>query len=58
MNTEGLMQINTVAKELGIGEYHLFKYLREKKIFFYDNNCECYNIIKLMKEKVLGNITI
>lgn len=38
MNTEGLMQINTVAKELGIGEYHLFKYLREKKIFFYDKD--------------------
>lgn len=38
MNTEGLMQINTVAKELGIGEYHLFKYLREKKVFFYDKD--------------------
>ena len=38
MNTEGLMQINTVTKELGIGEYHLFKYLREKKIFFYDKD--------------------
>lgn len=38
MNTEGLMQINTVAKELGIGEYHLFNYLRKKKIFFYDKD--------------------
>lgn len=38
MNTEGLMQINTVAKELGIGEYHLFEYLRKKKIFFYDKD--------------------
>lgn len=38
MNTEGLMQINTVAKELGIGEYHLFAYLRRKKIFFYDKD--------------------
>ena len=38
MNTEGLMQINTVAKELGIGEYHLFAYLRGKKIFFYDKD--------------------
>lgn len=38
MNTEGLMSINTMAKELAIGEYHLFKYLREKKIFFYDKD--------------------
>lgn len=38
MNTEGLMQINTVAKELGIGEYHLLEYLRKKKIFFYDKD--------------------
>ena len=38
MNTEGLMQINTVAKELGIGEYTLFAYLRGKKVFFYDND--------------------
>lgn len=38
MNTEGLMQINTVAKELGIDEYKLFDYLRKKKIFFYDKN--------------------
>lgn len=38
INTEGLMKINTVAKELGIGEYHLFKYLREKKVLFYDKD--------------------
>lgn len=38
MNTEGLMSINTMAKELGIGEYHLFQYLRGKKIFFYDKD--------------------
>lgn len=38
MNTEGLMPINTVAKELGIGEYKLFAYLRKKKIFFYDKD--------------------
>lgn len=38
MNTEGLMPINTVAKELGIGEYKLFAYLRRKKIFFYDKD--------------------
>lgn len=38
MNTEGLMSINTCAKELGIGEYTLFAYLRRKKIFFYDKD--------------------
>lgn len=38
MNTKGLMDINTVAKELGIGEYHLFEYLRSKKIFFYNKD--------------------
>lgn len=38
MSTEGLMSINTMAKELGIGEYTLFAYLRGKKIFFYDKD--------------------
>lgn len=38
INSEGLMQINTVAKELEIGEYTLFAYLRRKKIFFYDKD--------------------
>ena len=38
MNTEGLMSMNTCAKELGIGEYKLFAYLRGKKIFFYDKD--------------------
>lgn len=38
MNTEGLMQINTVAKELGIGEYKLFEFLRRKKVLFYDKD--------------------
>lgn len=38
MNTEGLMSINTAAKELGIGEYTLFAYLRRKKVFFYDKD--------------------
>lgn len=38
MNTEGLMSVNTMAKELGIGEYTLFSYLRKKKIFFYDKD--------------------
>lgn len=38
MNTEGLMSVNTCAKELGIGEYTLFAYLRGKKVFFYDKD--------------------
>lgn len=38
MSTEGLMSINTMAKELGIGEYTLFAYLRSKKVFFYDKD--------------------
>lgn len=38
MNTQGLMDINTVAKELSIGEYALFAYLRGKKIFFYNKD--------------------
>lgn len=38
MNTEGLMPINRVAKELEIGEYTLFSFLRNKKIFFYDKD--------------------
>ena len=36
LSTEGLMDMNTVAKELAIGEYKLFAFLREKKIFFYN----------------------
>jgi len=38
MNTEGLMSINTMAKELRIGEYKLFAFLRNKKVFFYDKD--------------------
>lgn len=38
MSTEGLMSINTMAKELGIGEYKLFAFLRKKKVFFYDKD--------------------
>lgn len=38
MSTEGLMSINTMAKELNIGEYTLFAYLRGKKVFFYDKD--------------------
>ena len=38
MNTEGLMSVNTCAKELRIGEYTLFAYLRKKKVFFYNED--------------------
>ena len=38
MSTEGLMSINTMAKELGIGEFKLFAFLRKKKVFFYDKD--------------------
>lgn len=38
MNTEGYISINTCAKELGIGEYKLFSFLRSKKVFFYDKD--------------------
>ena len=38
MSTEGLMQMNTVAKELNIGEYKLFAFLRNKKVLFYNND--------------------
>lgn len=31
INTEGVMSVNTCAKELGIGEYKLFSFLRGKK---------------------------
>ena len=38
MNTDGLMSVNTAAKELSIGEYTLFAFLRRKKVFFYDKD--------------------
>ena len=38
MNTQGLMSINTCAKELLIGEYKLFAFLRRKKVFFYNED--------------------
>lgn len=37
MNTDGLMSINDVAKEVKMGEYTLFAYLRGKKVLFYNN---------------------
>ena len=42
INTEGCIDINTCAKELKIGEYKLFAFLRDKKVFFY--NKEMINI--------------
>jgi len=38
INTRGLMDMNTVAKELNIGEHALFAYLRGKKVLFYNND--------------------
>lgn len=38
LNTDGLLDMNTVAKELEIGEYALFAYLRGKKILFYNKD--------------------
>lgn len=38
VSTEGLMDMNTVAKELKIGEYTLFAYLRGKNVLFYNND--------------------
>lgn len=38
MSTEGLMSMNTAAKELKIGEYKLFAFLRSHKVLFYDKD--------------------
>lgn len=38
LNTDGVMSVNTCAKELGIGEFHLFDFLRKNKVFFYDKD--------------------
>ena len=38
INTEGYLSINTCAKELGIGEYKLFSFLRSKKVLFYNKD--------------------
>lgn len=50
MNTEGLISINTMAKELRIGEYKLFEYLRNKKVFFYDKNMQNVPYERFRKE--------
>ena len=36
MDTDGTFSMNQVAKQIGMGEYHLFAYLRGKKILFYE----------------------
>lgn len=36
MDTDGTFSMNQVAKQVGMGEYHLFAYLRGKKILFYE----------------------
>jgi phage antirepressor YoqD-like protein len=51
MNTNGLMDMNTVAKELDIGEYTLFAYLRGKKIFFYNSDNVNIPFERFRKEK-------
>lgn len=35
MNSDGTFSMNQVAKQVGMGEYHLFAYLRGKKVLFY-----------------------
>ena len=36
MASNGTFSMNQVAKQVGMGEYHLFAYLRGKKILFYE----------------------
>ena len=36
MDSDGTFSMNQVAKQVGMGEYHLFAYLRGKKILFYE----------------------
>lgn len=36
MGSDGTFSMNQVAKQIGMGEYHLFAYLRGKKILFYE----------------------
>lgn len=38
MDTDGTFSMNQVAKQVGMGEYHLFAYLRGKKILFYEGS--------------------
>lgn len=36
MDTDETFSMNQVAKQVGMGEYHLFAYLRGKKVLFYE----------------------
>ena len=36
MDANGTFSMNQVAKQVGMGEYHLFAYLRGKKVLFYE----------------------
>ena len=36
MSSDGTFSMNQVAKQIGMGEYHLFAYLRGKKVLFYE----------------------
>lgn len=38
MDADGTFSMNQVAKQIGMGEYHLFAYLRGKKVLFYEGN--------------------
>lgn len=38
MLDEGTFDMNSVAKMVGMGEYKLFSYLRDKKVLFYNSN--------------------
>lgn len=36
MDADGTFSMNQVAKSVGLGEYKLFEFLRQKKILFYE----------------------
>lgn len=36
MDAKGTFSVNQVAKLIGMGEYHLFAYLRGKKVLYYE----------------------
>lgn len=38
MSSDSTFSMNQVAKQVGIGEYHLFAYLRGKKVLFYEGD--------------------
>ena len=50
MDTSDYMQMNTVAKELGIGHHKLMEFLRDHGVFFYNNDMEI--IKKLISKRI------